>query len=322
MRRFRREQRPPSMFRGAELMRLMTGILMLIVIVMLMVRLRDPAMWRWFARDDGPAAPAGVVVAPKKTPKPDEPLPAATGPTDEDSDQAEEARQEFQAVTDGTLQVQREEMEPYDRLIVWVKSQSFDRLYRRATKGLRYTKLYDEAEKRRGELVALNVDVRIAEDAGENRDGVPLVAAWAATDESRGRLYSLIVVDYPSAMPKGFDIRAKAKFAGYFLKLQGYEPGSAKPGQRPEKAPLLIGRLEWDPTPVVIPPTDNTHELVWGLVLGGVIGFVLLVRWVIFRWFRPKRPPISDSAAGGAIPVDEWLDRSDFGPNDDGIDGG
>ncbi len=45
-------------------------------------------------------------------------LPAATGPTDEDPDQAETAREEFQAVTDGSLTLGPEEMEPYDRLVV------------------------------------------------------------------------------------------------------------------------------------------------------------------------------------------------------------
>jgi hypothetical protein len=34
------------------------------------------------------------------------------------------------------------------------------------------------------------------------------------------------------------------KVEGYFLKLQGYQPGNAKPNARPIRAPLLIGRIQ------------------------------------------------------------------------------
>ena len=318
MRRYWREQRPPSMFRGAELMRLMAGIFMLVLICMLMVRFRDPGTWRWLVRNEEQPAESAQTPTPK-TPPPTPPLPAATGPTDEDPDQAEEAREEFQVVTDGTLQIQREEMEPYDRLVEWVKNQSFARLYRRANKGLRYTNLYDDAEKHRGELVALDLEVRAAEDAGKNRYGVPLCDAWAVTDESRGRLYSLIVVDYPKGMPVGFGIQAKAKFAGYFLKLQGYEPGSAKPGQAPEKAPLLIGRLEWEPAAVAAPPIDSRQEWTWGLGLLAAIGLVLGLHLVYRKWIRrkpPARSAMPTVASGEVIPIEAWLERSSFNASD------
>ena len=294
MRRYWREQRPASMFRGAEPMRLVAGIFMLVLICMLMMRFRDPDMWRWLARNE--EQPADRRKPRRRRRRRPPPLPAATGPTDEDPDQADEAREEFQVVTDGTLQIQPEEMEPYDRLVEWVKNQSFARLYRRREKGLRYTNLYDDPEKHRGELVALNLEVRVAEDAGKNRYGVPLYDAWAVTDESRGRLYSLIVVDYPKGMPMGFGIQAKAKFAGYFLKLQGYEPGSAKPGQAPEKAPLLIGRLEWEPTAVAAPRIDSRQEWTWGLGLLAAIGLVLGLHLIYRKWIRRKpRGPVGDA---------------------------
>ena len=301
------------MFRGAELPRLIAGIVLLLVIVLLMVRLRDPGMWLW-------VAPQPLAVSQEPTQEPPKALPAATGPTDEDPDQAAAAREEFQVIVDGSLQIQREEMEPYDRLVEWVKNQSFARLDQRATKGLRYTDLYDDAEKHRGELVALDLDVRLAGDAGENRYGAALHDAWAVTDESRGRLYSLVVIDYPPEMPIGYNIHAKAKFAGYFFKLQGYEPASAKPGQAPENAPLLIGRLEWTPSAAATLPLGGQQEWLWGLVLLAVIALVFGFRWMYHKSSRQKPASygrIPEPASGEVVPIEQWLDQSDF---DEGSD--
>ena len=169
----------------------------------------------------------------------------AAGPTDENPDQAGTAAEEFHAVTDGTNALGPEEIDPYNRLISWVKNQSFVRLDHRAEHGLQYTDLYEQPAKHRGKLVALDLDVRRTRSVGKNQYGVQLYEVWATTQESGGRVYDLIVLDYPKGMSRRDDIRHSARFAGYFLKLKGYEPGDAGPGQRPEKAPLLIGRLEW-----------------------------------------------------------------------------
>jgi hypothetical protein len=295
------------MFRGAELIRLLTGIVMLAVLFL-------------FISNQHNAGRASVATKPsavsqessQKTPKP---LPPATGPTDEDPKEASAARYEYQALTDGTMTLGPEEMEAYDRLVRWVNSQSFARLDRRAKKGLRYTDLYDDAEKHRGELIAFDLEVRAAGDAGKTRDGIPVHDAWAATDESRSRLYSLIVVDYPPQMPTGYNIRAKARFAGYLLKLQGYQPGSAKPGQAPEKAPLLIGRLQREPSATMLPPTDGWQEWMWVIGLLVILGLVWGFRWIYFTWIR--RPPVSrsyirEAAPGEVIPIEQWLDQSGF----------
>jgi len=317
MRRDRPEQRPAGMFRGADLPRLMSGLVMLAVLYLLFVRFRDADTWRWLAKASG--TPVETATAPpSQKQKPAPPLPAAAGPTDEDPDQAETAREEFQALTDGTLALGREEMEPYDRLVVWVKNQSYARLYARAKKGLRYTNLYDGAERHRGELVALNVEIRLASDEGKNRDGVHLHEAWAVTDQSLSRLYDLVVVDFPTGIPLGQFIREKAKFVGYFLKIQGYESGSAKPGQAPEKAPLLIGRLQWEP--VAAPPVDNTPPWGWGLGLLAAVGLLLGLSWASSRWLRRKAAPrsmIADADSGEVIPIEAWLERAGFEAEED-----
>jgi hypothetical protein len=306
------------MFRGAELMRLMTGILMLGIICMLMVRFRDPGMWRWVA-PNGETKQTSTSEESKKPETP--PLPEATGPTDEDPDQADEAKEEFQVLADGTLQLQREEMEAYDRLVEWVKNQSFERLYQRAKKDVWYTDLHDAPNRYRGKLVAFDaMEIRRAKFVEENRYRVPLHEAWGVTNESRGRPYDIIVVDYPKDMPQGYDIYAKADFAGYFLKLQGYEPGSAKPGQPPERAPLLIGRFRWKPAPVAAPPVDAEDEWTWGIGLLAVIALALAIRWGYYKWFRRAplaRPRIADAKSGEVIPVETWLEQADFGSEGD-----
>ena len=318
MRRYWHERRPSSMFRGAELARLMTGLVMLAVIYQMIAWARHADTWRWWANDHQQAEVATRQVKPP-VPKTPLKLPPATGPTEEDLDQAETAREEFQALTDGTLTLGGEEMEAYDRLVEWVKNQSYARLDARAKKGLRYTHLHDDAEKHRGELVALNVELQLANDAVKNRYGVPLCDAWAVTDESVGRFYSLIVVDFPAGIPRGHFIREKAKFVGYFLKLQGYEPGLAKPGQAPEKAPLLIGRLQWEPAAVVEPPLADRHEWLVGLSLLALVGAVFVLHWGYARWVRPRRTPqplVSNATSGKAIPIETWLEQSSFGAAD------
>ncbi len=289
------------MFRGAELMRLIAGVFLLAILFVFISNQRNAEPP---AKNTKPAADAKE--APPKE------IPPATGPTDEDPEEVDAAREEFQALTDGAMNLGPEEMEAYDRLVRWANNQPFARLEARAKKGLRYTDLYDDPAKHRGALVALDVDVRMAGDAGKTRDDIPLHDAWAVTNESRGRLYSLIVVDYPKNMPTGFNIRAKARFAGYFLKLQGYEPGSAKPGQKPEKAPLLIGRLEWIPPTEAGPASDGRQEWIWGLGLVAI--FVVLggAHFIYRRWIRRpveprllKRTPVTNDA----VPIEQWLDQ-------------
>jgi hypothetical protein len=303
-------KRPASILRGPERWRLLTGILMLVVLGMLITQSANPSNWRWLASAKSAEQPAV-----KKEKK----IPAPTGPTDEDREQADAAREELQAVTDGTLQLGPEEMEAYNRFVSWTDHQSFARLWQRAHHDVWYTNLYDAPNKRRGKLVALDIEVARAQQVGNNRDGVPLTEVWGTTEESRGRLYALIVVGYPKGMPTGFDIRreygkVQARFAGYFLKLQGYQPASAKPGQPPERAPLLVGRLEWLPAPA--PLVDNTSEWIWG---GGILGVVAVVLAVWYFFFKPKgrpslvRPHILAPSTGEVIPNDVWLEEKDEG---------
>jgi hypothetical protein len=312
MRRERPVPRPATVFSGPERWRLMTGVLMLIVLAMLIARTGDPRNWRWLAAAKTPEPRAAAPTL--KVPEP-------TGPTDEDPEQAEAAREEFQAVTDGGLQIGKEGMFAYNRFVAWANNQSFARLWQRARKDVWYTDLYDAPRKHRGQLVALDLEIGRAKSVGPSDDGTPLHEVWGATEESRGRLYDLIVVGYPKDMPTGADVRreygkVRARFAGYFLKLQDYESGLAKPGQRPERAPVLIGRIEW--TPEAVPAVDNSQEYVWAAVLLAVVGLGLIA-WFFFgpkREGRPAPPPVVATSTGEPMPIDEWLERRNFVDDD------
>jgi hypothetical protein len=328
MRRYWREPSSARTFRGAELPRLLTGVVMLAVLWMLFVRARDPDTWRWLAAGDH-KQPAGAPATPADDNRQKnkqaidaaaaDPMPEPTGPTDEDPDQAAAARDEFQVLTDGTLKLAPEEQLAYDRLVEWVKNQSFARLYQRAKKGLWYADLYGEPDKRRGQLVALDLDARLVKNLGEERYGIPLYEVWGVTEESRGRLYDTIVIDYPKNMPDGGFVREKVRFAGYFLKLQGYEPATAKLGQVPDKAPLLIGRLIRET--VVTASTDNTGELLWGAVALAVVVAAWAV-WRIYERLRGKKANIPGSllaaSTGDAVSIDAWLQQSSRNAEENG----
>ena len=311
MRRYWEERSSPSMFGGSLMLRLLSGIGMLVIVSLLIVRTGEPDMWRWLVGGDGQPAEKQSAQPP--------PIPKATGPTHEDPDQAGMAREEFQAITDGTLKLHKIEMVPYCRLVHWVKNQPFERLRRLARSDLVYTHFYDEPDKYRGQLVTMDLDVRRVLEAGEGRDGEKLKEIWGFTDESWGHPYVAIVVDCPKDLPVGPSVREKVTFAGYFLKLQGYRPAEAKPGDPIEKAPLLIGRIQWKPA--VAPRDDRSQEWIWGLALLGVIGLVLAARFLYFR-LKPRRraslSSVATSPSGEVISIDSWLEQTNLNTDENG----
>ncbi len=95
-------------------------------------------------------------------------------------------------------------------------------------------------------------------------------------------------------------------------------PALAGPGQPPERAPLLIGRLQWE-LPAETIGSGSTIEWIWGLGVLAVIAVALGVRAVYDRskGRKPAAPPtISGPQTGEVMPIDEWLDRADFGDDD------
>jgi hypothetical protein len=334
------------MFRGNELPRLLTMIAMLGVLLLLMSRAGDPNTWTWVANGFGsskPAAsqPAAAEPAPQHSPSaaadaggrrppeaaaekgaPEKPASeklAPTGPTDQDREEKDAIEEEFQAVSDGTLSIRPEEMPAYKRLWRWVRNQSFPVLQRRARNNLTFTDLYQTPDKNRGQLVALEFNVRrILQD---KLDGIPLYEVWGWTTESKAWPYVAVVMDLPEGMPTGTAVEEQATVVGYFFKLQGYHEAGARPNAPPLRAPLLVGRLVWHPDRV--PQTHATDWIcvylllflddlmAWGFPL--LFGFLLLLLFgfvVVVIW-KGKRQPVFSPPSGvsrvGRPSLEEWL---------------
>ena len=117
------------------------------------------------------------------------------------------------------------------------------------------------------------------------------------------------MIDYPKDMPLGPSVREQVGFAGYFLKLQGYEPAESRPGDPPASAPLLIGRIERRPEAAL--RTDDSTEWAIGLTLLAVAALAVGATFVYARLKSKTRPILSNvtiSATGEAISIEEWLD--------------
>jgi len=313
---------PQRMFQGGELLRLVSLITMLGLIVLLMVRFRDPSMWRWLAAEEGPqagaeaagpadaqppldarqaqpalpasspvpkvtvaAAPAGP---PGPSPAPNADAPVA-GPTDEDPEEWEAFTEERQALDDFTFFIQREEMEAYDRLVRWVVRQPFERLWQRAhqeSPPVVFNDFVQHRNKLRGKLVYLDLHLRrVLKMPEKTRDGFQLYEAWGFTHQSGGWLYSLVLVDLPPGLREG-DVQEHVRAAGYFLKLISYHSALSKPGDRPLYAPVLIGRVMRVQAPAPVPSeTEWLASSPTGRLLA-VVGFIALAAAIGLWQFR------------------------------------
>jgi len=282
-----------------------------------------------------PQAPADEQPAARQ-PAPDaaaNTIPPANGPTDEDPDEAASAKEDLEYVDDGSLGIGKPEMVAYERMLRWVTNQSYDRLAARAEfKKLNHAQIVAAANDRRGKLFHFKLHVRsmiryedkvnFYNSEDDPHEPVYVYDLWGDTGESRGRLYQLVVYEPPAGMPMGDTINEDVEFAGYFFKLQGYEPGKAKPGAPPELAPTFIGRIRW----LERPPAVFFHQadLWWIATLGGG---VLLILLVFFAWlfvFRKGRPNVAQLSMDMAIPsvvsIDEWLEHPEHGRDTDGQD--
>ncbi len=341
------------MFRGAELTRLLTSLVMLAVLGMLIVQAQDARNFRWLCGQQaagGPVDPAnsihgrpaeevvsaganaGATGGPPasasqsragKLPVPSfgaplrahgKPLdlpPPPTGPTDLDEEERDAAAEEFQALTDRTLEVHPEEMNAYWRLFSWVQNQSLAGLSKRAVKDVVLNDFIQSPDDFRGRLVALELNVRRAlrHPATKNRLGIKnIYEVTGFTTELQAWLYFGLTADLPKDMPVGSSVEEQVTFYGYFLKLQGYYRAGAKPDERPLEAPVLIGRLVWHSAAAAEAKGESFSQVFWAAIVGAALAVAGGV-WLIVRFLggpsaagrgRTLRPPPT-------VPIDQWL---------------
>ncbi len=299
-------------------MRLLSMLLMLAVLYMLWDWARNPGVWRWFADDPGAAEaePSGVPSSPQPQPPAAEPAtePAAAGPTDEDPEEQAAVREEFQAITDKTLEIKPEEMFAYKRVLQWVVNQPASLMRKRVRTDLAFNDFMLSPDKHRGALVELVFDAKLVRTSEfRSSDGSDLFEVWGITADSGSWLYDAMVVGLPEGMPVGSRINERVRFVGYFFKLQGYHEANAKPRAPPLAAPMLIGRLIW----IQAPPSAPAHwDASWTAV--AVVGFALVVGLhLLWLFLRPKRRASCMMPIGkpkpGAITIDEWFEQAEEG---------
>jgi hypothetical protein len=300
------------MFRGTELPRMLTMLVLLGVVGLLMVNARNPACWRWLAEKPPAAQPVEKARPPAaKTPATSAGGPVTPGPTDEDPEQRVDSAEEFAAVTDGTIGIQPEEMLAYWRLLLWTEHQSLDALQRRARGNVFFTELMQFPERFRGRLVTVDLNVRrvLAYDLEDTPLGkLRLYELWGFTEESKAWLYVAVTAHLPEGMPVGPDVYERVRLTGYFFKLQGYLEAGAKPRAPPLRAPLLVGRLTWFAPPKIAQPAPQ-YDL-WTGVLVGCACLVLAVLVGQQVWSR-RRAARREAArrAEASLAVRTWLEE-------------
>jgi len=270
------------MFRGTELPRLLTMVVLLGVVGLLMANARHPACWQWLVEKQPAAQPVEPPrPAAAKTAAVPPGGPVTPGPSDEDPEQRVDSAEEFQAVTDGTIGIQPEEMLAYWRLLLWTEHQSFDMLQRRARGNVFFTELMQFPDRYRGRLVTLDLNVRrvLAYDLEDTPLGkLRLYELWGFTEESKAWLYVAVTAHLPEGMAVGPDVYERVRLTGYFFKLQGYFEAGAKPRAPALRAPLLVGRLTRYAPPTIAQPAPQddlwTGAIVAAacLLLGGLVG--------------------------------------------------
>ena len=186
-----------------------------------------------------------------------------------------QTRDLLSVVTDNSLRMAKREMPAYWELVRKTANSSFNELYEVSNSRTKFNDFYSEPAKHRGELVTLDIVVRrvtkFDAESGNSAGIKSVYEIWGSTDQSQAWLYVFIT----NALPEGFDeetlLRKKTSFAGYFLKLLAYQPGSASPNAKPLLAPLLVGRFkdipQATPTTKSDPPWWSTWEVTSIIVL-------------------------------------------------------
>lgn len=290
-------------------LRLASMLTLLLLIGILYQRARDPLMWTWLEEGEPEPAPSAQVVQQQaqvqSTRLIEQGDVIVPGPTNDDPGEQDEAKREFAALADNAPLVSFE-MLAYYRCLRWANAETFAALESRAQRDVPLTKLYEEPDKHRGELIRLRLNInRVIEwDAPEDRTGVKKVyEAWGWTDESKSHPYVVVFSALPPGLKVGTDVSGRGVFVGYFLKYMAYTAFD-----RRRSAPLLIGRMEGVPMPTVR-PAPATDWLAVGIVVGMFCIVIVASVWLRSRSKKGRRPPpMSQFSETAEDP--EWFDGS------------
>jgi hypothetical protein len=326
---------PTPFFRGGELPRLMTMLVMLAVIGMLIARAKDPRTWSMFAsvseeqgragdpdvpppEYDEPSVPAASTSdtqssaspslaeqPPEERSAPSDPKPSRDRaaiklpelpPLDEDAEEREAFKEEMQVITDNDY-LQKIEMPAYYRLFRWVLSQSTEELQRRAEKDPRFGEVYTRPDAYRGKLVDIRLHVRQAIKHKDLEEDNPagLTQTWELAGYNDSSGHNFYMCTTPE-LPPDMPVGKSVAESGRFV---GYffKLMAYEDRQGKHRAtPLFVGRFIWDP-PVLqrADPKQQEREVMWGFMAAAVISAMLFIRWGLRRMKPASSRSITDT---------------------------
>lgn len=259
------------LFRGSELPRLL-------ILAAIMV-LGWGLVWR-FAR---------------QRPEPVEPEPRAEAkpaPVVPDKSEA------FETVTDRTP-ISFRDSAAYTRLLEKARETTPAELAAESRRDIALTHLWERPELYRGVPVhLLGTAMRVIRFESKLSQTGWLYEAWIVTPDARKYPYTCVFEEPPPGFPIGTDISERVVFNGYFLKIMKYQAGDVTRG-----APVLVGKLGWDPHPVEPPAAESNRMLFWSLVVLGAMFFLSLARWT-YQLFHFLSGPRS-TRANAIHPTDD-----------------
>ena len=215
----------------------------------------------------------------------DEPVLVASGPP---SAVVPDRSIEFESVTDKTTLSFRDSA-AYSKLIEKARASTPDALALMARRDVPFNQLWERPAAFRGVPVHILGTARQIDryESKLSRTGW-LYEAWIFTPEMQRPLpYVCVFEDAPKDLPIGANVSERVVFNGYFLKLMRYQAADVT-----RAAPLLVGRIGWDPQPAS-GVTNRWGSTVW-LVGGLVVMFgISLFRWMTYlkRSLAPKPLP-------------------------------
>lgn len=289
---------------------------MLLLIILLMSRARDPRAWAWLTdlhlaqqptpgiqADASPKPllvheelPPGVFVGSAADAEPSGSDPIQSGIESQPESPATPPEIDptvFEGIRDKTRRIPPE---AYFHLLDLARRVPDEELEEQARRrALTFAHFSASPKLFRGQPVFLKGHLRRMTEIKpvENREGFEtLYEGWLFTEESQDNPYVIIVSRLPDDFPLGGSIVEDVSFAGYFLKLWAYRAGD---GDR--YAPLLIGhRVVWHPRRAAFVPSASMHL---GILAGVAVLIAVLfgVTWYARRTAAATRQMVASHSS-------------------------
>ncbi len=193
---------------------------------------------------------------------------------------------EFESVKDKTP-IGFRDMAAYDTLLTRARAATSESLAGAARRDVFYQNLWQSPKEYRGVPVHILGTARkvLYYKSKLSRTGW-LYEAWIVTPDLPKNPFVGVFEEAPQGFPVGQDISERVVFNGYFLKLMAYEAADVARG-----APLLIGRIGWNPRTAGKGKPDASNSSVYYLAGAVLVMFVIsLTRWLynLRRSLRPR----------------------------------